>query len=169
MASPILRNPVRRAAGLGRSPSAVERHGVGYNRVMAKTVAVIGASNNRHKYGNKALRAFAQQGYTVLPVNPHEPQSRGSAPIRSVLDIPGPIDMATVYVQPRRGLEVMEELSRKGVGEVWLNPGADDDDGRGAGQGARSQRHPGLQHHRRSATAPGDTERRAAGGGKAAV
>ena len=56
---------------------------------MAKTVAVIGASNNRYKYGNKALRAFEQQGYSVIPMNPHEAVVEGHRAYRSVLDIPG--------------------------------------------------------------------------------
>ena len=36
--------------------------------------------------------------------------------------------MATVYVPPGAGVKVMEELAKKGVGEVWLNPGADADE-----------------------------------------
>jgi predicted CoA-binding protein len=95
---------------------------------MARTVAVIGASANRSKYGNKALRAYEQQGYTVIPVNLHEIEVEGHRAYRSVLDIPGPIDMATVYVPPKAGLAVVEELAKKGVPEVWLNPGADDDE-----------------------------------------
>ena len=95
---------------------------------MAKTVAVIGASANRRKYGNKALRAFEQQGYTVFPVNTHETEVEGHRVYRSVLDIPVPIDMATIYVPPASGLAVVEELARNGVGEVWLNPGADEDE-----------------------------------------
>ena len=93
---------------------------------MAKTVAVIGASSNRNKFGNKALRAFEHQGYTVVAINPNEPEVEGHKTYPSVLDVPGAIDMATVYVPPRAGVQVMEELARKGVGEVWLNPGADD-------------------------------------------
>jgi predicted CoA-binding protein len=95
---------------------------------MGKIVAVIGASANRHKFGNKAMRAFARQGYTVIPVNPHEREVEGERAYRSVLDIPGPIDMATVYVPASAGVGVMEELARKRVAEVWLNPGADDDE-----------------------------------------
>jgi hypothetical protein len=95
---------------------------------MAKTVAVIGASSNRYKFGNRALRAFAQQGFTVLAINPNEKQIEGYPTYASVLDVPGTIDMATVYVPPDVGLQVVEELARKGVGEVWLNPGADGDD-----------------------------------------
>ena len=92
-----------------------------------KTVAVIGASSNRDKFGNKALRAFAQQGYNVVPVNPHEAEVEGHKAYASVLDVPGTIDMATVYVPATVGVHVMDDLAKKGVGEVWLNPGADDD------------------------------------------
>jgi predicted CoA-binding protein len=92
---------------------------------MPKTVAVIGASSDRRKFGNKALRAFAQQGYIVFPINPHEREIEGHPAFASVLDVPGPIDMATVYVQPAVGVRVMDDLAAKEVREIWLNPGAD--------------------------------------------
>jgi uncharacterized protein len=91
-----------------------------------KTVAVVGASSDRRKYGNKAVRAYAQQGYRVIPINPHESEIEGYKTYASVLDVPGPIDMATVYVHADVGVTIMDELARKGVAEVWLNPGADD-------------------------------------------
>jgi predicted CoA-binding protein len=94
---------------------------------MGKTVAVIGASSNRQKFGNKALRAFEHRGYTVVAVNPNEPEIEGHKTYPSVLDYPGPIDMATVYVPAVAGINVMSDLKEKGVPEVWLNPGADDD------------------------------------------
>ena len=92
---------------------------------MSKIVAVIGASSDRRKFGNKALRAFAHQGYTVVPINPHEREIEGHRSYATVLDVPGTIDMATVYVPPEIGVGVMDELAQKKVGEVWLNPGAD--------------------------------------------
>jgi predicted CoA-binding protein len=95
---------------------------------MAKVVAVIGASSNRSKYGNKALRAFERQGYTVIPINPNETEVEGHRTYPSVLDVPGDIDMATVYVQPEVGVAVMEQVAQKKIREVWLNPGADDDE-----------------------------------------
>jgi hypothetical protein len=90
-----------------------------------KTVAVIGASSNRDKFGNKALRAFAKRGYTVIPINPGETEIEGHRTFASVLDVPGHIDLATVYVPPQTGVRIMEELASKGVPQVWLNPGAD--------------------------------------------
>ena len=92
---------------------------------MAKVVAVIGASNNRRKFGNRAVRAFLQQGYTVIPINPHENEVEGLKAYKSVLDVPGTIDMASFYVPPDVGQQVIDEVARKGVAEVWLNPGAE--------------------------------------------
>ncbi len=91
----------------------------------SRRVAVIGASNDRRKFGNKAVRAFLRQGYDVVPINPHEASIEGVRAYRSVLDVPGPIDMATVYVPPETGLVVIGEIARKGIREVWLNPGSE--------------------------------------------
>jgi uncharacterized protein len=95
---------------------------------MSKVVAVIGASSNRNKFGNRALRAYERQGFTVLAINPNEAEVEGHRTYRSVLDVPGPIDMATVYVPGRIGVTVMEQIAEKRIPEVWLNPGADTDE-----------------------------------------
>jgi hypothetical protein len=94
---------------------------------MAKVVAVIGASSNRNKFGNRAVRAFRQQGYTVVPINPHEAEIEGLKSYASVLDVPGAVDMASFYLPPEIGLQVIDEVARKGIPEVWLNPGAESD------------------------------------------
>jgi uncharacterized protein len=94
---------------------------------MAKVVAVVGASSNRRKFGNRALRAFREQGYTVVPINPHETEVEGLKAYASVLDVPGTIDMASLYVPPDIGEQVIAEIAQKGIAEVWLNPGAESD------------------------------------------
>jgi predicted CoA-binding protein len=88
-------------------------------------IAVIGASNSRRKFGNRALRAFRKQGYTVVPIHPRDAVVEGERAYRSVLDYPGTIDEATMYVPPEVGIQVLEELAAKKIGSVWLNPGAD--------------------------------------------
>src|SRR6185369_1156360 len=95
---------------------------------MPKVVAVIGASNDRHKFGNRAVRAYHQQGYTVVPINPHEAEIEGLKAYPSILDVPGAVDMASFYVPPDIGEAVIAEVAQKGVAEVWLNPGADSDE-----------------------------------------
>ena len=93
--------------------------------MSTKTVAVIGASNDRRKFGNKAIRGFLHQGYTVVPINSHEPEIEGIYAYASVLDVPEPIHMATIYLPPSEGLRVLSEIVQKGIPEVWINPGAD--------------------------------------------
>jgi uncharacterized protein len=93
---------------------------------MAKTVAVVGASSDRSKFGNKAFRAFQAEGYRVVPINPNEPRVEGVATYASVLDVPEAIDMATVYVQPGVTLRLLDEFERKKIPEIWVNPGAED-------------------------------------------
>jgi predicted CoA-binding protein len=95
---------------------------------MPKVVAVIGASNDRRKFGNRALRAYSQQGYSVVPINPHETEVEGLKAYASILDVPGPVDMASFYVQPEVGEALIADVAAKGVREVWLNPGADSDE-----------------------------------------
>ncbi len=92
---------------------------------MPRVVAVIGASSDRTKFGNKAVRAFLNHGDRVVPINPKEAEVEGLRAYRSVLDVPDAIDMATFYVPPAVGEAVIEEVARKGIREVWLNPGAD--------------------------------------------
>ena len=94
----------------------------------SKVVAVIGASNNRQKFGNRALRAFREQGYTVIPINPHEVEVEGLKAYASVLDVPGTIDMVSFYVPPEVGETLIGEVARKQIPEVWLNPGAESDE-----------------------------------------
>ena len=94
----------------------------------SKVVAVIGASNDRRKFGNRAVRAFLQQGYTVIPINPGEREIEGLPAYASVLDVPVAIDMASFYVPPEIGEALLEEMARKKIPEVWLNPGSESDE-----------------------------------------
>ena len=95
---------------------------------MSKVVAVVGASSNRAKFGNKALRAFKAEGYIVIPVNPNEPEVEGMKTYPTVLDVPQPIDMATVYVPPEIGITLLPQFEQKGIPEIWMNPGAESDE-----------------------------------------
>ena len=79
------------------------------------------------KFGNKALRAFIEQGYRVLAINPNEAEVEGVKTYASVLDVSEPIDMATVYVQPEVTLRLLDEFQQKQIPEIWVNPGAEDD------------------------------------------
>jgi uncharacterized protein len=93
-----------------------------------KTVAVIGASNDRAKFGNKAVRAFQQQGYTVFPVNPKETEIEGLAAYKSICDVPGHLNIVSVYLPPPVLLKVLPDIAGKVCDELWLNPGTESDE-----------------------------------------
>jgi predicted CoA-binding protein len=90
------------------------------------TVAILGASQDRAKYGNKAVRAYASKGYKVYPINPKAKEIEGHPAYPSILDVPEKkIDVVSFYLPPEVGLKAIEEVAKKGVKEVWLNPGAE--------------------------------------------
>jgi acyl-CoA synthetase (NDP forming) len=89
------------------------------------SIAIIGASPDRNKYGNKAVRAYLNTNFTVYAVNPNYNEVEGVRCYPSVLDIPDAIDIASFYVPPQVGLKVIEEVAQKSIAKVLLNPGAD--------------------------------------------
>lgn len=93
-----------------------------------KTVAIIGASNDRGKYGNKAVRAFLRQGYQVFPINPRESEIEGLAACGSILDVPVKPRMISVYLPPALTLKVLPDIAARGCDELWLNPGTESAD-----------------------------------------
>jgi uncharacterized protein len=93
-----------------------------------KTVAIIGASSDRSKYGNKAVRAFQQQGYAVYPVNPKEAEIEGLPAFKNIGDIPVRPEMVSVYVPPPVLLKLLPDIAAKGCDELWLNPGTESDE-----------------------------------------
>jgi len=93
------------------------------------TIAVIGASADRSKFGNRCVRAYAAKGWTVLPIHPRETAIEGLTAYRTIADVPaGTIDRVSVHLSAALGLPVMDEIAERGdVAEVMLNPGADDE------------------------------------------
>jgi len=90
-----------------------------------KSVAVIGASNDRSKFGNKAVRAYARQGFTVWPVNPKESVVGGLPAFTSIADVPARPQLVSVYLPPAVLLKVLPAIAAKGCDELWLNPGTE--------------------------------------------
>ncbi len=93
-----------------------------------KSVAIIGASKDRSKYGNKAVRAFLQQGYKVYPINVKEAEIEGLPVFKSICDLPERPDMVSVYLHPDVLLKVLPDIAAKGCDELWLNPGTESDE-----------------------------------------
>ena len=93
-----------------------------------KTIAIIGASSDRQKFGNKAVRAFRQQGYQVYPVNPGETAIEGLPAFRSITEVPMRPQLISVYLPPPVLLKVLPDIAARGCDELWLNPGTESDE-----------------------------------------
>jgi len=90
-----------------------------------KTVAVIGASADTAKFGNKAVRAYKQRGYHVFPVNPKATELEGLPAFPNLSAVPVRPDMVSVYLPPAVLLKLLPEIAAKGCDELWLNPGTE--------------------------------------------
>lgn len=88
------------------------------------TIAILGASNDKKKYGNRAVRTYLAQGWTVYPVNPKEPIIEGLPVFKSIADLPGPVDCVSLYLPPSVGIELLDAISARGAKELWVNPGS---------------------------------------------
>lgn len=96
---------------------------------------IIGATSNREKFGNKAVRAYTREGHEVLPVNPHATEVEGIRCYPTIADVPGEkdgqgkIDRATLYIPAKLAPAAVRELGARGdVIEVFFNPGTESDE-----------------------------------------
>jgi predicted CoA-binding protein len=88
---------------------------------------VVGASARRHKYGNKVLRCYQRNGRPAIPVNPRATVIEGAACVASVLDLPAEVKSISLITPPSVTERVVEEAIRKGIKNVWMQPGAESD------------------------------------------
>ena len=86
---------------------------------------VVGASSRRQKYGNKVLRCYQQNGRRAIPVNPREQVIEGATCVASVLELPDDVMSISAITPPAITERVVEEAARKGIENVWMQPGAE--------------------------------------------
>ena len=88
---------------------------------------VVGASSKRYKYGNKVLRCYLQNGREAIPVNPNEKEIEGIPAVGSVADLPAEVQSISVITPPEVTEKVVEEAARRGIMNIWMQPGAESD------------------------------------------
>lgn len=91
---------------------------------MPDRIAVLGASTDPSKFGNKCVRAYLSAGWEVLPVNPGAVEVEGQRAYASLAEVPGELERISVYLPPPVTREALPAIASKGAREVWLNPGA---------------------------------------------
>lgn len=88
------------------------------------TIAIVGASPDRSKYGNKAVRAFLRGGWTVYPIHPTAGEIEGVPAYPDLRSLPGPVDRVSMYVPPAIGITLLEDIAALNPREFFLNPGS---------------------------------------------
>jgi predicted CoA-binding protein len=89
--------------------------------------AVVGASSNREKYGNKVLRVYQQNKLEVVPVNPAGGEIEGLAAYPDLASIPGTIDGVSIITPPKVTDGVVQQALALGIKNIWMQPGAESD------------------------------------------
>lgn len=90
--------------------------------------AVVGASKDRSKYGNKVLRAYQQAGKTVYPVHPKETEIEGLTAYPDLASLPESVDGISIITPPPVTESIVQQAIDAGIEHVWMQPGAESDD-----------------------------------------
>jgi predicted CoA-binding protein len=93
---------------------------------MPQTIAILGASRDHRKFGNKCVRAYRSAGFQVYPINLRDQEIEGLETYARLDQIQGPLDRISVYLPPSVTRDLLPEIARRGAGEVWFNPGSAD-------------------------------------------
>ena len=90
-----------------------------------KKFAVVGATDNPEKYGNRIIINLKKRGYEVYPVNPKLKEVEGLTCYASLSDIPVKVDIVDFVVPPAVTEKTLEECVKLGLNRVWLQPGSE--------------------------------------------
>lgn len=88
-------------------------------------IAVVGASDNREKYGNIIYRDLRDAGYKVIPVNPKAEYVEGDKCYHTLSDVPNKVDVVDTVVPPHITEEIVKECKKLGINKVWMQPGSE--------------------------------------------
>ena len=95
------------------------------NFIQSKTIAVVGASNSRKKFGNSAYRGLRDKDYIVIPVNPKSDTIEGDRCFPDLKSIPDVVDAAIVLTSPQNADKIVDDALEKGIKKIWFQQGAD--------------------------------------------
>ncbi len=97
--------------------------------LAAGPYAVVGASNDRTKYGNRLLKAYWARGLTAYPVNPRAEQIEGKRCFPDLTSLPEPVKHVSIVTRPIEAEEIVRQAAESGAEIVWMQPGASSEEG----------------------------------------
>jgi uncharacterized protein len=95
--------------------------------LAGKRFAVVGASPDRSKYGNKVLRAYLQNDLEVVPVHPQADEVEGVTAVKDLTEISEGVDGVSIVTPPKVTEGVVRQALALGIKNIWMQPGAESD------------------------------------------
>ncbi|HIC86111.1 MAG TPA: CoA-binding protein [Desulfobacterales bacterium] len=89
----------------------------------ARKIAVVGLSSKEERDSNKVARYLLDQGYEVIPVNPGQKEILGLKCYKSLEDIPFDVDMADLFINPKKVSPIVEQAIEKKIPVIWMQLG----------------------------------------------
>ena len=100
-------------------PNDIERF------LQSPAFAVVGASKDRHKFGNKVLRCYIEHHLIVYPVNPNEDTIENLKCLKNILKLPNEVLSISIITPPAITALIVDEAIQKGIKHIWMHPGAE--------------------------------------------
>jgi predicted CoA-binding protein len=117
-----------RARAASRGRAGMKRHPPDIAAFLAQgSFAVVGASTDRAKYGNKVLRCYLQHGLPVVAVNPKLTVVEGAPCFPSLREVPATVRAASIIAPPVAAAQIVEDAKARGIRHLWFQPGAEEE------------------------------------------
>ena len=91
-------------------------------------IALVGASNDKSKFGNRIYRDLRSKGYNVVPINPKDENIEGDKAYTSIQMIEELPDIVNLVVPPPIAMKVAQNAVELGVEYLWFQPGSESDE-----------------------------------------
>ncbi len=95
--------------------------------LQGDTFAVAGASDSRHKFGNRVLRFYQSLGLSVTPINPNAQEVEGLAAVGRLSDLLIVPHGISIVTPPDVTEKIVNEAIELGIRHIWMQPGAEND------------------------------------------
>jgi predicted CoA-binding protein len=89
----------------------------------SKKIAVVGLSPKEERDSNRVAKYLMENGYEIVPVNPGQKEILGQTCYKNLEEIPYPVDVADLFVNPTRVPAVVDQAIHKGIGVIWMQLG----------------------------------------------
>ncbi|MDQ7844650.1 MAG: CoA-binding protein [Armatimonadota bacterium] len=106
---------------------AVDREEMRRILTTAKTIAVVGLSNNPDRPSYEAASYLKAAGYRIIPVNPTISEALGEKAYASLRDIREPVDVVQIFRRPEEVPQVVDDAIAIKAKAVWMQPGAENE------------------------------------------